>query len=569
MYLRKLKNKKTGRIYLTIMQGYRDKNGKSKSTTISSLGYLDDLEKKYNDPIAHFENEINQMNDQKSADEMPISVNTKDFLDVGQSNRKNFGYAPLCKIYHELGIDQFLKNRQRSTKFEFDSNNIMKLLVFSRMLYPASKKKTYESKDMFFENSDFSLDDVYRCLTFFNTHKDALMLWIHEYIKAQYKRDTSLVYYDLTNYYFEIDEQDELRKNGVSKEHRPDPIVQMGLFMDTNGLPITYRLFPGNTQDKTTLIPMMSRIQHDFSLGKIIVVADKGIITGDNIGYTLSAGNGYVFSYSVLCADHKFKEYVLDEGGYVWQGKDFKIKSRLYPREINITMTNGKKRKKAVDEKHVIFYSRKYDEKAKRDRAGALEKAKDLISNPEKYNRTTSYGAAKYVKNIVFDKETGEVLKKPGKVLEFNEELLKQEEMYDGYYAIVTSEYEKSAEEIVEIYRGLWKIEESFKVTKGEFDARPVYVSRQDHIEAHFLTCFVSLVIARILELRLGRKYYVGRMLESLSKACCTHMQENYYIFDYYDEVLADIGKEFGIDFSRKYMRLADMKKIMGQAKKR
>ncbi|MEZ0537424.1 IS1634 family transposase [Caldicellulosiruptoraceae bacterium PP1] len=571
MHLSKIKNKKTGRIYLSIVQSYRDSiTKKPKHITIKSLGYLDELQKQYEDPIAFFTEEVRKMNEQNVTDNSTISfsINKDERISVDSTNRKNFGYAALSKIYHELKIDSFLKNRQRHTKEDYDANAIMKLLVFSRLLYPASKKKTYENRNVFFENFDFSLDDIYRCLSLLNKYKDDLQLWIHEHIKEKYNRNTNLVYYDVTNYYFEIDEQDELRRNGDSKEHRPDPIVQMGLFMDTNGIPITYKLFPGNSPDKTTLIPALRRIQHDYSLGRIIVVADRGIITGDNIWYTLSDGNGYVFSYSVRSADKEFKNFVLNENGYVNKGDGFKIKSRLYPREILVTTTNGKKMKKVVDEKQVVFYSEKYALKAKYERAAAIEKAKDLIKNPTKYNKSTLYGAAKYVKNLAFDEDTGEILESVQQHLLFDEEKLREEEKYDGYYAIVTSEYKESDDKIIEIYRGLWKIEESFKVTKSDFESRPVYLSLKEHIEAHFLTCFVALVIARLLEYKLQSKYSVSAILESLSKASCSHIQHNYYLFDFYNEILSDIGVILDIDFGKKFMTLGEIKKILGETKK-
>ncbi|MDE4543225.1 IS1634 family transposase [Thermoanaerobacterium sp. R66] len=570
MYLKKSR-RSSGRIYLSIADGYRDKErGHTRTVTIESLGYLDELQKQYDDPIAFFEQKVKELNEQKAMKKTPItlSFSPNERLLINTNNRKNFGYAAFSKIYHELELDKFLKNRQRHSKEEYDSNAIMKLLVFSRLLYPASKKKTYENRDIFFERFDFSLDDIYRCLSFFNKHSDALQLWVHEHIKSLYERNTNLVYYDVTNYYFEIDEQDELRKKGVSKEHRPDPIVQMGLFMDTNGIPITYKLFPGNALDKTTLMPMLRKIQHDYSLGRIIVVADKGIITGDNIWYTLSAGNGYVFSYSVRCADKEFKKYVLDENGYTHRGDSFKIKSRLYPREILVTTTKGKKMKKVVDEKQVIFYSEEYALKAKYERAATIEKAKDLIKNPAKYNRATSYGASKYVKNLIFDEETGEILESAHQHLTFDEERLKEEEKFDGYYAIVTSECKESDDKIIEMYRGLWKIEESFKITKSDIESRPVYLSLREHIDAHFLICFISLVIVRILEYRLKGKYSVSAILESLAKASCSYIQENYYLFDFNNDVLEDIGKELGINFGKKIMTLGEIKKILGKVKK-
>lgn len=570
MNLRKAYNTKTDRTYLSIVHSYRDKvSKKPKAKTIKSLGYLDELEKQYDDPIAFFEAKVQQMNDQQAAEKFDVTfrIRNDERIQKDTTNRKNFGYAALSKIYHALEIDSFLKNRQRHSKEEYDANSIMKLLVFSRLLYPASKKKTYENKNMLFEKMDFSLDDVYRCLSFFNKHKDALQLWIHERIKQQYDRDTSLVYYDVTNYYFEIDEQDDLRRKGVSKEHRPDPIVQMGLFMDTDGIPITYGLHPGNMLDKQTLIPMLGEIQRNFSLGRIIVVADKGMTTGDNIWYTLSAKNGYVLSYSIRGADQKFKNYVLDGRDYISTSDDFKIKSRLYPREITVTSRNGKKIKKTVHEKQVVFYSEKFALKAKADRAPALEKARNLVRNPSQYNRATSHGAAKYVKNLTFDSKTGEILDEANHLL-LDEEKLRQEEMLDGYYAIITSEYKESDERIIEIYRGLWKIEESFKITKSDFESRPVFLATREHIEAHFLICFVSLVIARVLERLVEGKYSVTVILESLRKASCSHIQENYYLFDYMDEVLSDLGKTMGIDFEKKCMALGEIKKVLGKVKK-
>lgn len=273
-------------------------------------------------------------------------------------------------------------------------------------------------------------------------------------------------------------------------------------------------------------------------------------------------------SYSIRGANQKFKDYVLDQNAYRSIGDDFKIKSRLYPREITVTSKTGKKIKKTVDEKQVIFYSRKYALKAKADRTAALEKAKDLVNNPSKYSRATAFGAAKYVKNLTFDSKTGEILDSAKQTLFFDEEKLRKEEELDGYYAIMTSEYKESDERIVEMYRGLWKIEESFKVTKSDLESRPVYLTRQEHIEAHFLTCFVSLVIARILEHRLKGKYSITTILDSLRMASCSHIQENYYLFDHYDEVLSDIDKEMGIDLGKKCLSLGEIKKILGEVKK-
>lgn len=569
MYLKKTPQK-NGRIYLSIVDGYYDKQkGYARTVTIEKLGYLDELEKQFDDPIAFFSEKVQKLKKAKAEQKMPISFDfsPEEKLEPNLSYRKNFGYSVLSQIYHDLEIDKFLFNKQRITKIDFSSNNIMKLLVFSRLLHPASKKKTFEDRHRYFEKDNYTLDDVYRCLTFLNKHSNALQLWINDKIKQLYGRDSSLVYYDVTNYYFEIDNIDELRKKGVSKEHRPNPIVQMGLFMDAMGIPITFQLFPGNINDCLTLRPQLSRVQKEYGLGKVIIVADKGMNTGDNIYYTLSAKNGYVFSMSLRGADRELKNYVLNEDGYEWYGTEYKRKSRLYPRTIYVTATNGKKIKKVVDEKQVIFYSEKYAQRAKAERAAVISKALDLINNPGKYTRATSCGAAGYVKNINFDKDTGEIIS-PQKMLQLDEDKLREEEALDGYYAIITSEYKESADRIIEIYRGLWKIEESFRVTKSDLEARPVYVSREEHIQAHFLTCFVALVIARILEMKLKHKYSIGQLLNSLSKAECTYLKQNYYLFDYFDEVLGEMEDIFNIDFSKRIRSLGEIKKILAQTKK-
>ena len=568
MFLKKSFNKKTGRTYLAIVHGYRDSKGVSRSKTVRSLGYLDELEKEYDDPIAHFTKEAKKMDEQRLLDNAPLSfvINKDELISTNSTDRKNFGYVALSKIYHELGINTFLINRQRHSKEEYDANLIMKLLVFSRLLDPSSKKKAYEERGRFFEKDNYSLDDVYRCLSFLSKHKDNLQVWINDRIKHNYGRDSSLVYYDVTNYYFETDKTNDLKKKGFSKERRPNPIVQMGLFIDNNGIPITYELSPGNVNDCLTYRPNLAKIKKEYELGKVVVVADKAMTTGDNIWYTLSSKDGYVFSMSVRGATKELKDYVLDENGYSWLGSEYKRKSRLYPRTIQVSATNGKKIKKTVDEKQVIFYSEKYDKRAKAERAATIAKAQELISNPGKYTQATSYGASGYIKNIEFDKETGEIIES-SKKLSLDLEKLKEDEKYDGYYVIVTSEYKESDDRIIDMYRGLWRIEESFRVTKTDLQARPVHVSRNDRIEAHFLTCFVALIIARLLEMQLERKYSIGRILESLGRAECSHIQENYYLFDYYDDVLEDIGEKLEIDFSKKVLSLGEIKNILGQAK--
>jgi transposase len=277
--------------------------------------------------------------------------------------------------------------------------------------------------------------------------------------------------------------------------------------------------------------------------------------------------DGYVYSQTVRGGHKELKDFVLNESGYRSVGDGFKIKSRVYPREISVKDITGRKKTLRIDEKQVAFYSEDYAKKAKSDRQAALLKARDLVNNPAKYNRATSYGAAKYIKNLVFDKDTGEILTSK-QVPIFDEKKLKEEEKFDGFYAIITSELDKSDEEIIEIYRGLWRIEESFKVTKSDLESRPVYLSRIDHIKAHFLICFIALVIARLLAQSLDNRYSIARIVATLKKVMAVPLEENVYIFNHSDEITETIQDKLGINLMHKYLTLGEIKIILGDTKK-
>jgi hypothetical protein len=570
MNLKVATNKKTGRTYLSITQSYWNKSkGYSTNKTIQKLGYVDALEKEHPDPIAHFKEVVAEMNKKEAEGKPPATITfaRDERLEPGQDNRKNIGYAALSKVYHGLGLHTFFNNRSRQWKTEYSANSIMRLLIFSRILAPASKKKTYEGRGAYFEKMDFSLVDVYRCLTKIIRLKRDLILHLHKKMLELFGRTNEIVYYDVTNFYFEIDQQDEMRKKGVSKEHRPDPIIQMGLLTDSAGIPITYGLFPGNTNDCETYAPIFKEIRRDFSLGRIVVVADKGMNTGDNIAHCLLSGNGYVFSQTVRGGSRELKDFVLDPKDYQLMGEGFRIKSRQYPRTIYVTNSEGKKTKMRLDEKQIAFYSPDYDRRAKADRAAAVAKALDMVKDPSKYTRATSYGAAKYIKNLVYDEATGEILTS-GQKPRFDEDKLREEEKYDGYYAIITSEWQESDSKILDIYRGLWQIEEAFRVCKGDLEARPVYLSRLERIDAHFLICFISLVIARLLSKLLGGKFSVGRIAESLGKSSGSFMGQNWYLFDHADEVTQAVLDGMGIDLGKKFMSLMEIRQLIGDTKK-
>lgn len=606
MYLKACPGYK-GKIYLSFVQGYRDENGKSKQRTIKKIGYLDDLKKEFDDPITHFKNEAKKYNENCITELTINNLNSK-IIDENVS-QKNLGYCILKKIYEELDLKIFFKNKQSKLNIEYDLNDIFSLLIYSRIMFPGSKKDTFDNKNRFFEDFNFSLKDLYRSLDYFNSYKEEIQTLIWNSTKDKYNRDTTNSYYDCTNYYFEIDYNDTdlvdengnilekgYRKRGPEKNHRPDPIIELGLLMDSNGIPLSYDLFPGNDSEKTSLLPILKRTKSKFGIDKVIVVADRGLNTSDNTFFLAGKNDddhtnhdGYVYGQSVRGADQEFKDWVLNQDGYIndfifdkdgnkemyramifnddgtlnhYEKKPliFRHKSRIHAKTIQIKKDGERKVKTVIYQKQLAYYSQKYAEKQKRDRQMMIDKANDLIKNPAKYNRSTSYGAAGYINNIKFNKKTGEILE--GLELSLNQEKIEEEAKYDGYYSIVTSEKDMSDQMMRDTYRGLSKIEESFKITKTNFEARPVYVWTPEHIEAHFLTCFVSLVIIRLLEQKLEHKYSIDKIIDALKQYTSINIEHNIFIQSFTNEVIKDLEKIFNINLSKKYLTLSEIKKI-------
>jgi transposase len=573
MHLRKAYNKKTKRTYLSIVHGFRDKNGKSKSKVIKSLGYLDALEKEFSNPISHFTALAKSMEiERKVSKTETITLDMDEQLEHGAIMRKNYGSIVFSKVYHELELDRFLNNARRHEKFSFNTEAMMRLLVYSRLLWPGSKRGAFQNKEQFFDKFDFTLDDIYDGLTHFDKISDALQQHLHEKVVEQYKRKTDLIYYDVTNYYFETEKQDDLRRNGYSKEKRKKPIVQMGLMMDKEGLPIAYKTFPGNTHDSQTLMPVLTEIKKKYKTKRIITVADKGLNSGDNIAFSTALGDGYIFSKSVRGASEDFKSWVLDESGYQDLTGNYKLKSKIVPdAEVYVTIAqdgkNRKKKKIKLEQKWIVFYSDKYAQRAKKKRDEVVAKAQSMIKNPAKYKGILDYGAAGYIKNLKVDKETGEVLS-PIDIMFIDEERIKEEAKLDGYYALITSELDTTDMDIVNAYKALWRIEESFKITKSILGSRPMFVRTEEHINGHFLTCFVSLLIARIIEKRLGGKYTTKTITETLQRVACSNITQNIWLFDYIDEVTDDMNEAFGTNFGRKQMTLKEIKNNFSTSKK-
>lgn len=597
MYLKIAKRPKGS--YLTIVEKYWDKKSKSpKEKTAKVIGYVDPNSIDYDDIISRYKLEAAQMTmEHKENSFKNITINLNEVLPSNYDDSKNIGYVVFKYIYKELELDKFWKNVSSKYEIEYDLDKIFQLMVFSRILFPASKKKTFENRYNFFESFDgFELEDVYRSLDIFGEHEEELQKWIYDHSVTKYHRDLSATFFDCTNYYYDISKPDmddldddgnlilkRYRKYGPEKNHRKDPIVELGLLMDNTGIPLAYDLFPGNESEKVHMLPIINRARNQYGFGRTIVVADRGLNTSDNI-FMLNGKNntehnprdGYIYGQSVRGADKEFKEWVLKQDEYkntkieendtddeTSMNGIFRHKSRIYPKKIYITREKNDastvKQSITVDQKQMVYYSEKYKKKQKLERDRAVERAVDLIAHPKKYDKVSAKGASGYVMNLAYTQD-GEIINKN---LALDTDKIAEEEKYDGYYSIVTSELKMDDIEIREKYRGLIRIEDTFKITKSEFDTRPIYVRTNEHIDGHFTTCFTALVLIRLLQVKLENKYTVGKLLTSLKKYNCVHLDKNNYQFVYNDEIIISISKSFNINLSAKYKTSNEIRRLL------
>lgn len=538
--------KNTGKPYLRIVEGYyckrEDGSVTVKRRTIKNLGPLskfDDglgeglllrLREKFKNNELVFDGYENIEN--SSPKKITLSFCEKDFI----LNPKNIGYCFLDNIYTKLGLSVLLTRIKSDTRIKYDLNGITKLLVFDRILHPSSKKKAFEQKDdyLFPITSCEDLDHIYKTLDILNKKSKEMQLRMNTKIKqSSIGRVTDLTYYDVTNYYFEtmygdddIYETDEdgnvlkdskdkpiikeqgIRKKGVSKENRKEPIVQMGLFIDSNGIPVSYKLFPGNTQDKTTFKNVLENDVEDMHLGKIVVVADNGMNTQENKYLITEQGNGYIVSKSVKKSWTKLREWALDETEYIniknGLGEvTFKYKSRI--NEIKITYKNqdGTKSSKTIKEKEIIYWSKKHYDREVFQNQKFIEYLESCKENPDKL-KDKQRKSQEFIDILDIDKQTGEVIKTDKLVVFLDEKLEKYKETM-GFYSIVTSEIETEDKEVINKYHGLSRIEDSFRIIKSDLEGRPIHVWTKEHINAHFLICFIALTIIRIIQYKILR----------------------------------------------------------------
>jgi transposase len=516
--------KNHGTDYLQVQESYTDKSGdvpKNRKRLVRNIGPLsrfDDGKPEYLSRLRRSFKEgsplIESLSDLAAADApqnfVSLRLDRRNDPDAF-ADPKTIGHFFLDGLYDALGVYDVLNLHKSRSKIEYDLNGIAKLLVFGRVLWPDSKLGTFENRDryLFGVAPSTSEKEVYRALDRLNEKAEAIQMRMNTKIGAAVGRNTEVCFYDVTNYWFEIgqndeDEKDEagnvtrpgLRKKGVSKEKRGEPIVQMGLFIDDNGIPMAYRLFPGNNTDQTTLRPALEKSIDKMKFGKVIVVADGGLNGGPNIAHVLAKGNGYIVSKSTKKSDKNVKAWMLDETDYEWNAKrTFKVKSIV--RKRNIKDAEGKTVE--ITEKLVCYWSKKHYDREVHENAKFIEYLESVIKNPDKL-KDKPRKIEKFLVKTQADKETGEVLENAVTCLSIDTDKIKAYLDTLGYYTLMTSETDKSDREIIDKYHGLSRIEDSFRITKSDLEGRPVYVRTPEHINAHFLICFIALTMIRLIQ---------------------------------------------------------------------
>jgi len=516
----------SGKPYLRIAESYSVKEKgvrKNRKRTIKNIGplhkyddgapeYLKRLKESFKKGTPIIEGIAEYCRQEKGKRKITIEFDQEKAESI-YCSPKNIGYFLLDSLYDSLGIYDVAKGYKSKEKIEYDINGNTKLLIFGRTLEPNSKYGTFANKDKYVLEITKSenVKEIYYTLDILNATAEEIQRRMNHRITKKIGRNTEVCYYDVTNYYFEIGENDGdetdaegkiirqgLRKKGVSKEKRQEPIVQMGLFIDDNGIPIAYRLFPGNNTDQTTLCPALEKSIDKMKFGKVIIVADGGLNSGPNIAHILDKGNGYIVSKSTKKSDKKVKAWILDKEGYTWnQDRTFKVKSQIRTRKVKRDNDTTME----ITEKLVCYWSKKHYEKERHENAKFIEYLDSVVANPDKLKDKTKK-IEKFLDKIVVDKKTGEVVKA---ATSLKIDMAKVQEYLDlmGFYTIMTSEIDKSDDEIINKYHGLSRIEDSFRITKSDLEGRPVFVRTPEHINAHFLTCFISLTLIRLIQYKI------------------------------------------------------------------
>ena len=567
------------------------KDGKVTTVTVEKLGNLDQVKTRAagKDPYDWAKEYVEELN-RKQYDEQReiiISRSPQKLIHKDEQQAFNIGYLFLQDIYYELGLDKVCKKIEQKYTFSYDLSDILSRLVYTRILFPSSKLSSLRLSRKLLEQPSFELQDIYRSLSVLAKENDFIQEQLYKNSQKILSRDKEILYYDTTNYYFEIETQDDFRRYGKSKEHKPNPVVGMGLFMDSDGIPLACTIFPGSNE-KPTLLPLERKIVQDFGIDKVVVCTDAGLATSSIRRFNdLQLGGeqirGFITVQSLKQIKEEYREWALDGTGWHLPGSDKEYslaeldeendKDKVFYKERWIMEDISAKKQNAgvkpLEQRLIVSYSIKYRDYLRNVRNAQVERADAMIGKGDNRKGNTQNDPARFIAHDAVTKD-GEVCDKQITYLDM--EKISEEEMYDGFYAVCTNLEKQSVSEIVNINRKRWEIEECFRIMKTDFRARPVYLQRQDRIKAHFLTCYIALFIYRILEKKLGEKnkYTCTQLLETLREMMVVQAGDNTGYLPAYTrtDITDSLHETFGFRTDYEITSNKGMRTLIGKTKK-
>ena len=559
-----------------IMESFRTDSKKSTSRIVRKLGTHEQLRKEHADPEAWAREIVAEMNRKakEGREKIMVPFSPSGIIEKDDTRLYDGGYLFLQKLFYRLHLDYICKRIAMQHDFSYNLAEIMGHLVYGRILNPASKLSTYEYAKTFLEEPDYELNDVYRALDVIGEEKDSIQAALYQFSKNMGKRNDSILYYDCTNYYFEIEQESGIRKYGPSKEHRPNPIVEMGLFMDGDGIPLAFCIHSGNTNEQKTLKPLEQQIIQDFGHSKFIVCTDAGLSSVANRKFNNMGEKAFITTQSIKKMKEYQREWALSSQGWHLPGKKetFNLDEVLSSESLCERYYHWTFYKEAwfnendIEQKYIVTFSLKYRDYQRNIRNEQIARAERALTSQEKRDRTRQSDYKRFITKIPVTEE-GEVASKT--VYALNEEKIRNEEQYDGFYAVATN-LEDPAEEIIRINHRRWEIEECFRIMKHEFAARPVYVRKDNRITAHFTICFLALVLFRYMEKMLGHKYTCEQIITGLRNMKFLKLKDRGYTPAYTrNDFTDDLHDAFGFRTDYELLSKAVMRKTISNTKKR
>ena len=552
-------------------------NKKRTNKVVEKLGTYENLKKKLypNEPIEWAKKYVEELNkqEQEGTRNIIVKYNPTKIIEKDVQKLFNGGYLFLEKIYYELGIDKICKQISEKYKFEYDLNNILSRLLYGRIIFPSSKLATYNLSKQFIEQPNFELQHIYRALEVISKENEFIQSELYKNSLKKSKRNTGILYYDCTNYFFEIEQEEGLKQYGPSKEHRPNPITQMGLFMDGDGIPLAFNISPGNTNEQGTLTPTEEKILKDFELSKFIVCTDAGLASTDNRKFNNKDERAFITTQSIKKLKKHLKEWALTKAGWKLSGdlKEYDI-SKLEESEETIEKYKNKVfykerwiKEDGLEQKFIVTFSLKYKYYQQQIRNNQIERAQKAMNNKNfKLEKCNQDDYKRFITKTAVTKDC-EVA--DNNVLSLNTKQIEKEEQYDGFYGVCTN-LDDNAEEIIKINQRRWEIEESFRIMKSEFKARPVYLSRDDRITAHFTTCFLALVLHRYLEKELEEKYTATQIIDTLRNMnLIKHNEDGYIPVFTRTDITDSLHKKFDFRIDYEIVNKKNLKNIFKKIK--